>query len=414
MFFTDKMYIFLDGGRSSGKSYAAVFYIIYRIIMDWYLHGYKHRIIVARHNENKLSKSTYALFYKIISNPWFLGLGRQFKFTRSPLSITHKASGSEILFSGLRDEGEELKGYEDITGIWVEETSMIKGALTLSNISATMARPATANLGNPMMDSIGRFFIMSFNPNPFGNTDWLYEEFVDKERDDVLRIHSTYRDNPKLSEQDIIDLKNAIPDKYKPAQLEGIRGGMFEETVLTNWIEELFDPNNIPFKAKAAGIDWGMTEPNTYIRVKLDEVNKRIYVFDEMYETGLTKDIFAKRVHQKFPTDFRDYMIYADSSGPEGIVHFQREGFMVDGASKTFLEKYFLEWIYHYTIVVHPSCNSFKREVINWMHVTNRKTGVVYDATVDKDNHLMDAFKYACSKWVWMWVAQTQGPNYNT
>ena len=96
--------------------------------------------------------------------------------------------------------------------------------------------------------------------------------------------------------------------------------------------------------------------------------------------------------------DAERWPIVADSSRPETISYMQRHGFRkiaraIKGARS--LEEG-VEFLKSFDIVVHPRCVHTIDELTMYAYKMDDLTGAVLPALSDKDNHVIDALRYAC------------------
>lgn len=176
-------YLVLMGGGGSGKSVFATQKIIYRLLSEK-----GHRFLVLRKVQKTLRESVFTEFKRTVAN-W--KLERLFKIPKGSSSDLHIkcVNGNEILFAGL-DDVEKLKSISGITGIWIEEASEIEpGDFRQLDIRL---RGKTLNY---------KQMIISFNP--ISVTHWLKKEFFDVNKDGAFTLHTTYKDNKFLDEENI-------------------------------------------------------------------------------------------------------------------------------------------------------------------------------------------------------------------
>jgi len=55
-----------------------------------------------------------------------------------------------------------------------------------------------------------------------------------------------------------------------------------------------------------------------------------------------------------------------------------------------------VEWLKSFDIVVHPRCRHTIEELTLYSYKTDNLTGDVLPILQDKDNHVIDALRYAC------------------
>ncbi len=171
IFTTPKRYIVLSGGRGSGKSWAVAIYLILEALKS------KKRILCTREIQKTIKDSVYKLLKDLIIK---LGFEEFFLILRDEIKC--KLTGSEFIFFGLRHNVNEIKSTEGIDLAWVEE------AQSVSKESLEVLIPTIRKEGSKI--------IFTFNRETENDAVWV--EFVKTKRDDVLHIHTTYKDNPFL------------------------------------------------------------------------------------------------------------------------------------------------------------------------------------------------------------------------
>jgi phage terminase large subunit len=88
----------------------------------------------------------------------------------------------------------------------------------------------------------------------------------------------------------------------------------------------------------------------------------------------------------------------ADSARPETIDYCRRHGFpKIRGAKKgKGSVEDGISFLQGMQIVVHPRCANFQREIASYAHKTDPRTGEILPVIEDRNNHLIDALRYAC------------------
>jgi phage terminase large subunit len=87
----------------------------------------------------------------------------------------------------------------------------------------------------------------------------------------------------------------------------------------------------------------------------------------------------------------------ADSARPETISHMRKNGFpkiqsAVKGAKSV---EEGIEWLKSFDIVVHPRCKHTIDELTLYSFKTDQMTGKILPVLEDRDNHVIDAVRYA-------------------
>lgn len=379
------------GGGSSGKSRAiGTFIVLYALRGE--------AILIARQTLVSIRKSTWLELRKIIFE---LELEPYFKFNKSDFTI-ESVSGGSIQFVGCEDI-ERVKSITPLhrssfSKLWVEEaTEVSKDSLTQLRIrmrGKSKWNKQTILTYNPIHK--GHYLFKDYF-EPIGWTE-SNREHTD---DSLLILKTTYKDNKFLdqSEIDFLEsLKKTTPYFYEVYAKGNF--GTLGSRIFENWVEEHFNAEdlNLPF---FGGGDFGFSiDPSTLIYSKYDEKSKTIYIFDEIYDTGMTNDMFAKCINDKNKLNkLYNPAIYFDSAEPKSIQELKNYG-VNSHASKKGKDSIHkgIDWLLQHRIIVHPKCVKTIEEL--QLYVRKEKNGEVQLDPEDKNNHLMDALRYAYNnKW---------------
>lgn len=122
-----------------------------------------------------------------------------------------------------------------------------------------------------------------------------------------------------------------------------------------------------------------------------------MFVFDEMYEKGLSNKRIAETVQKM---GYGKERITADSAEPKSIDELKSLGLRVKAATKGKDSiKNGIQWIQDLEIIVHPRCANFITEISNYTWDQD-KFGTKLNVPIDDFNHLMDAMRYALEKYI--------------
>lgn len=143
------------------------------------------------------------------------------------------------------------------------------------------------------------------------------------------------------------------------------------------------------------GADWGFSvDPSVMLRCAID--GNRLLIDHEAYRIGceivnLPELFMGIPEAEKWPST-------ADSSRPETISHMQKHGFPKMRAAvkgpKSLDEG--VQFLQSFDIVVHPRCTHVIDELTLYRYKTDPLTGEVMPILEDRDNHCIDALRYAC------------------
>lgn len=367
------------GGSSSGKSY----FLAQRTVID-VMKGRNYLIV--RNVAKTLRNSVYNQIVKTILS---MGLSKQFNITKGDMTITCKRNNKQILFAGL-DDVEKLKSVTPIDGvltdIWIEEAT---------ETAYESYKQLTKRLRGESRFS--KRVIFSFNP--IVKEHWIYKEFftnwIDSDTeyhdDNLLILKTTYKDNKFLTEDDIYSLENET-DKYFYEVYTLGNWGVLGKVIFKNWRVEDLAKEIQHFDNIYNGLDFGFSaDPNALVRVHVDMKRKKMYVFDELYQTGMHDDELAEVLADRLKGQY----VTCDSAEPKSIDDLNRRGIRaipaVKGADSI---NYGIRFLQGFEIIVDVRCQNFKNEIQSY-HWSEDKYGNTLRKPVDKDNHLIDALRYS-------------------
>lgn len=327
-----------------------------------------------------------------------LGVIDEWNITLSPLEMTRKRTGQKILFRGLDDPLKVTsitveKGY--LCWAWLEEAYEVMKEDDFNVLDESIRGECPSPL----------FKQWTITFNPWNERHWLKSRFFDNPDSETLAITTNYMCNEWLDAADIRvfeDMKKRNPRRYAVAGLGG--WGIVDGLIYENWREEAFDHNSERFKQEhpdllsAFGLDFGYTnDPSTLFCGLLDLKRKQLFVFDEMYEKGLSNRRIADKVTSM---GYGKERITADSAEPKSIDELKGMGLRVQGAAKGKDSiQNGIQWIQDLEIIIHPRCVNFLTEISNYIWETDR-FGVKLNVPIDDFNHLMDAMRYALEKYI--------------
>lgn len=289
--------------------------------------------------------------------------------------------GGVTIFEGMQNHtSESIKSLEGFDRAWFEE------AQNASNKSLTILRPTIRKPGSELW----------FSWNPDLPTDPI-EELLSGESlpKGAVVVEASYMDNPWLPQEMRDELeydKRRDPDKYAHVWLGEFRRNS-EARVFKNWrIEEFDTPADALIRQ---GADWGFSiDPSVLIQCYI--IGKQLFIRHEAYMIGCEIDNLPNLFHTV--PNSEKWWITADSARPETISYMQKHGFPKMGAAikgaKSLEEG--VEFLKSYDIVVHPDCKHVIDELSLYSYETDPLTGKVIPKLKDKDNHMIDALRYAC------------------
>ena len=282
------------------------------------------------------------------------------KFTESPLEMTYLPTGQKIYFRGLDDPLKVTSIAVDVgvlCWMWIEEAYEITKEDDFNILDESIRGSVPPGLWKQIT--------LTFNP--WNEKIWIKKRFYDAEPDeDILAITTNYMCNEFLDEADLRvfeRMKRDNPKRYKVAGLGN--WGIVDGLVYENWREEAFSLEEIKHCNTACGLDFGYTnDPTAFFMGFLDTTAKKLYVWDEMYEKGMSN----KAIHKKIvDMGYSKERIIGDSAEPKSIDELKGLGLRIKGAKKgkdSVMNG--IQWIQDLEIIIHPRCVNFLTEISNY------------------------------------------------
>lgn len=382
-------YRVVKGSRGSKKSKTTALNFIVRLLKyPWA------NLLVIRRYSNTNKQSTYTDF-KWACNQ--LKVSHLFKFNESLPEITVKATGQKILFRGLDDELKITSITVDVGALcwaWFEEAYQIETEDKFSTVVESI---------RGTLDVPGFFKQITVTFNPWSERHWLKRVFFDEEtkRADTFSGTTTFRVNEWLDDVD----KRRYEDLYKtnPRRSRIVcdgEWGVAEGLVFDNFEVVDFDVEKTIQRVKetSVGMDFGFTQdPTTLICVAVDLANKELWLYNEHYQKAMLTDDIVKMIKDK--NMYKSY-IAADSAEKRLIAEIKSKG--VSGILPSLKGKgsimQGIQFMQGFKIYIHPSCEHTIEE-FNTYTFKQDKEGNWLNEPIDKNNHIIDALRYALEKY---------------
>lgn len=363
---------FYCGSAGSGKSYSICQKLIIRCCNEP-----NFRVLVCRRYATTLRNSCYALFKEVLTK-W--GLTKYVNMRETDMTITFP-NGSQIIMVGL-DTEEKLLSLTNISTVWVEEVFEVEKE-KVEQLNLRM-RGQAAN----------QQILLSWNP--ISKNSWLYDFTVVNPPESSIYHHSTYKDNPFLSDEYVAALDEMAtrnPAKYRVYGL-GEWGVDVEGLVITNWRTEEFDPMALASAGlqRRSGCDVGYIDPTAIIDSLYDKENKTIYVFNEFYKSGCQLEAIVKAIEDMNLTKNK---LWIDSAEPRTIAFFKSKRINAEGVPKgKDSVKMGIMFLQDHLIIVHPTCQKLIMELENFSYIKSKQTGEWTEDTTHEFSHAIDALRY--------------------
>lgn len=381
---SEKRYRVLKGGKASKKSTTTALNLIIRLMQHPQANLLVVRAVMDTHRTSTFAQLRWAIEKLGVSHLW--------KAIANPMEITYLPTGQKILFRGFDNvykiaSTTVQNGY--LCWVWVEEAFEIGSEADFDTFDLSVPR---GEVPQPLFKQTTITF------NPWSEKHWLKKRFFDKKADNVDVFSTNYLCNEFLDDADreVFDrMKQENPRRYAVAGLG--EWGMSEGLIFENWEVRDFDVQKLPeiWKYKFVfGLDYGYTnDPTAFIAAAVNPVDKLLYIYDEHYETRMLNNQIAAMIVGK---GFSKERIRADSAEPKSNDELRRLGIsrLINASKGPDSVRYGIDNIQQYRIVVRPCCENTIAELSSYIWAKNND-GTGKDKPVDKNNHLMDALRYA-------------------
>lgn len=358
------------GGRGSGKSWAVARALI--AIADF---G-RTRILCCREVQNSIRDSSYQTLKDMAQR---MGIADRFTFKEA--EIVHNFTGSKFIFSGLLRNENSIRSKEGIDICWIEEASSV------SQRSWDVLTPTIRKPGSELW--------LTFNPL---TVDDPTNVFIENPPPNAYVRKVNYWDNPffpeVLREQMEWDKQNDF-EKYLHVW-EGYPLTISDAQVFKGRFVIEPIPEDLWKKADRLffGADFGFArDPSTLVRSFI--FDNKLFIDQEAYGVGVEIDELPQLYRSVPGAD--QWPIKGDSARPETISYLRRHGYHIDGAEKwpDSIEEG-INFIKSFDkVVIDPRCKHTADEFRLYSYKTDRLTDEVLPVVLDKNNHTIDALRYA-------------------
>lgn len=391
-----KRYIVMKGSAGSGKSVDTAQNYILRLMAD------KGRNLVCVRKADITNRdSTYAELTGAIYRMFGDKAEQYWNIKLSPLQLTCKANGNQIIFRGVNDEKqrEKLKSITfqkgKLTDVWIEEATEITQA-DFEIIDDRLRGELPP----------GQFYQIRMTFNPVNKNHWIKKQFFDYTDADTLAHHSTFEDNRFIDEaykRRMERRKQVDPEGYRIYGLGewGEIGGL----ILHNWEVKDISLDFNDYDDIEIGQDFGFNHANAILLLGIKDDN--IHILNEIYvHEKETSEIIPLAKQAGFPMD---KTMWCDSAEPDRIAMWKKAGFRAMPVSKEQNSiKAQIDWLKGVVgkdkavkrqIFVHPHCVNTIKELQQWKWKKDEKTGEYYDEPVPFQDDAMAALRYGVEGW---------------
>jgi len=416
VFTTDAYEIDITGGRGRGGSHFCTDYFLFLMMTSDYFRGYFMRQV-----HGDIRESLYRDFRDRIEekededDESYMHL---FEFNDTKMSITYKPNGNQIHSKGFRKSSSsrtaKMKSIAGATHILIEEFEEVteEDYMKLDDSLRTtkVENIQIIRIWNPPPKDhwiLKKYYTLTpskeaekyhkalgiegdtyYNYKPNGkHPDHLhifstYHHNIDNINDKKIKKWEAYKDEERTLDHYLTDILGLVSS--------GAKGQIFKQWEL---FEEL--PEDTLFY-KVFGIDWGGADPNTFMELNFDKKQKRVYIYEHLYDPDIRTPEFINLVREKNPENSE---VVADSARKDRRDEFGDAGINIIKADKSKINDDFrkdvIEMMKQYKIYIYYKSENMQREAREFKWAMNATTKEPLNKPEDKNNHCWDASFYA-------------------
>lgn len=374
-------------GKRGGKSVCGAAWLCQRIYED-YEKGKRGNYLIVAPTNPVIIQATLPTFKQFFPKDW--GTWKEqpknyFELNWNVMGVDGKETPERAkIFVRSMDDPNSIEGM-DVLAIWADEVGFMKEAAwpALEGRSSNNLAPI---LMTSTPYSMNWVFTKIYKPFKAGDPDY-----------NVIQWRSV--DNPSFSKAEYERLKKSMS---KPL-FERLHGGNFtrlEGMAYPEFDEEehIVKPFQIPSKGLVfAGADFGYNNPNAIVYIWEDPDTRIYYVFKEFYKSKvLLKDI-AYSIQSVGPS-----YVLADTQASQNIAELRRfhgvKGIKEADKVKDIGIERIRTLLIDKRLKFFSSCKNTLEEIKGYHYAPPKSDGTSTEKLVDKNNHAMDALRYAFSR----------------
>ena len=353
---SEKKIIVEQGGTRSGKTYNILLWIIFS-----YCTNHRNKIItICRKTFPSLRATVMRDFFEILK-----------KYSMYSEVLHNKSSSEYMLYNNL------------VEFISLDQPTKVRGRkrdLLFINESSELNFEDWQQL---IFRTNGRI-ILDYNPSD--EYSWIYDKVLSRE--DVDFFITTYKDNLFLDKTIVKEIERLRETDMQYWQIYGLGQKAISKSIIFTYSE-----SEIPEDATiiSHGIDYGYTNDSTAL-VAVYKKDYSLYIKELLYRTMMT----SQDIHKEFKNlKLEGRVIYAESSEPRLNDFLRRSGWNIRPTLKgkdSIVAG--IDLLKRYKLFVTPDSKNLIHELRNYKW-SKDKTEKLTNIPIDKNNHLLDALRYA-------------------
>ena len=353
---SEKKIIVEQGGTRSGKTYNILLWIIFS-----YCTNHRNKIItICRKTFPSLRATVMRDFFEILK-----------KYSMYSEVLHNKSSSEYMLYNNL------------VEFISLDQPTKVRGRkrdLLFINESSELNFEDWQQL---IFRTNGRI-ILDYNPSD--EYSWIYDKVLSRE--DVDFFITTYKDNLFLDKTIVKEIERLRETDMQYWQIYGLGQKAISKSIIFTYSE-----SEVPEDATliSHGIDYGYTNDSTAL-VAIYKKDYSLYIKELLYRTMMT----SQDIHKEFKNlKLEGRVIYAESSEPRLNDFLRRSGWNIRPTLKGKVSIVAgIDLLKRYKLFVTPDSKNLIHEFRNYKW-SKDKTEKLTNIPIDKNNHLIDALRYA-------------------
>lgn len=231
------------------------------------------------------------------------------------------------------------------------------------------------------------FIVIDYNPT---HEFWVHKHIQPDTR--TRTIHSTFRDNPFLTKDQVQDLMAGQSDEnwwrvYGLGLVGRLEGVIYE----FEQIDEMPEAYGL---TELYGLDYGFTNSFTaMVHLLADPKRKICYIDEQTYERGLLNSDILERMHEKRVP--KTAPIYADCAEPKSNEELKRKGgYRIIESYKGKEIAHQISYMKEWKLMVTKRSTNWIHEARNYAWAKNQDSEKT-NTPIKQNDHCMDATRYA-------------------
>ena len=371
-------FVALEGSSGSGKTFSVISWLIEQMLQD------PVTVTTFRHDRATCQDSVLADFKRLMIEYYQLWDDKAWNGSEYSYKF---ANGSVYQFRGANSP-EKLHGPR-------RHIAHLNEVMEISYDAYVQIAARTSGM-----------IIADWNPSL--SQHWIFDKVLTRE--DVVYVHSTYKDNHMLPDMARIEIEKLEPteDNYKNGTADpwawsvyGLgKRGRREGVVFPMWetVDQWPEPHNC--QRYGFGLDYGYAnDPTALVECCIfqDELWMREWLYEKnlvAQANPLSSDMDSIEGHLRLLGVSQQHRIHADSARPEINAALKKSGYKVIPVKKT--KNSILSGIDRMRtqpIRVYKTSQNLQMELQNYIWAKNGR-GETLAKPIDKYNHLIDAARY--------------------